>query len=37
MLVSILHRVCGDGMALVGLALLVWWLWYAGRHQPSKA
>ena len=26
MLVSILHRVTGDGMALVGLALLVWWL-----------
>lgn len=26
MLVSILHRVCGDGMALVGLGLLVWWL-----------
>lgn len=26
MLVSILHRVTGDGMALVGLAILVWWL-----------
>ncbi|KWV93133.1 succinate dehydrogenase, cytochrome b556 subunit [Erythrobacter sp. YT30] len=26
MLVSILHRATGDGMALVGLALLVWWL-----------
>ncbi len=26
MLVSILHRVSGDGMALVGLAVLVWWL-----------
>lgn len=26
MLVSILHRVTGDGMALVGLAGLVWWL-----------
>lgn len=26
MLVSILHRVTGDGMALVGLALLLWWL-----------
>ncbi len=26
MLVSILHRVTGDGMALVGLAVLVWWL-----------
>ena len=26
MLISILHRVTGDGMALVGLAVLVWWL-----------
>jgi len=26
MLVSILHRVTGDGMALVGLAVMVWWL-----------
>ncbi len=26
MLVSILHRVTGDGMALVGLPLMVWWL-----------
>ncbi|ANY20449.1 Succinate dehydrogenase cytochrome b556 subunit [Tsuneonella dongtanensis] len=26
MLVSILHRASGDGMALVGLAVLVWWL-----------
>ena len=26
MLVSILHRVTGDGMALVGLFVLVWWL-----------
>lgn len=26
MLVSILHRATGDGMALVGLAVLVWWL-----------
>ena len=26
MLVSILHRVSGDGMALVGLFVLVWWL-----------
>ncbi len=26
MLVSILHRATGDGMALVGLPLLVWWL-----------
>lgn len=26
MLVSILHRATGDGMALVGLGLMVWWL-----------
>lgn len=26
MLVSILHRVTGDGMALVGLGVLIWWL-----------
>lgn len=26
MLVSILHRVSGDGMAIVGLAVLLWWL-----------
>ena len=26
MLVSILHRATGDTMALVGLAVLVWWL-----------
>jgi succinate dehydrogenase / fumarate reductase cytochrome b subunit len=26
MLVSILHRVAGDGMAFVGLPVLLWWL-----------
>ncbi len=26
MLVSILHRVTGDGMAMVGLPVLLWWL-----------
>ena len=26
MLTSILHRVTGDGMALVGLPVLLWWL-----------
>lgn len=26
MLVSILHRISGDGLALVGLAVLLWWL-----------
>lgn len=26
MVVSILHRITGNGMALVGLSLLLWWL-----------
>jgi succinate dehydrogenase / fumarate reductase cytochrome b subunit len=26
MLVSILHRVTGDGMAMIGLSVLLWWL-----------
>ena len=26
MAVSILHRITGDGLALVGLAVLLWWL-----------
>ena len=26
MLVSILHRVTGDGMAIIGLSTLLWWL-----------
>ena len=26
MLVSILHRVTGDGLALVGLGVLLWWM-----------
>lgn len=26
MMVSIIHRITGDGMALVGTLLLVWWL-----------
>ncbi len=26
MLVSILHRITGDGMAIVGLFVLLWWL-----------
>ena len=26
MMVSIIHRITGDGMALVGTVLLVWWL-----------
>ncbi len=35
MLVSILHRVTGDGMALVGVPLLVWWL-YAIAAGPES-
>ena len=27
MLVSILHRITGSGLAVVGLAALTWWLW----------
>lgn len=26
MLVSILHRITGDGFAIVGLGVLIWWL-----------
>ena len=34
MLVSILHRVSGDGLALVGLPMLLWWL-YAIAGGPQ--
>ena len=34
MFVSILHRVTGDGMALVGLPVLLWWL-YAVAAGPA--
>ena len=27
MTVSILHRITGSGLAIVGLAVLTWWLW----------
>lgn len=37
MLVSILHRVSGDGMALVGLPLLVWWLGAAASGPAAYA
>jgi succinate dehydrogenase / fumarate reductase cytochrome b subunit len=37
MLVSILHRVTGDGMALVGLAVLVWWLGAAASGPEAYA
>lgn len=35
MLVSILHRVTGDGMAIVGGIALVWWL-YAAAAGPES-
>ena len=35
MLVSILHRVTGTGLALVGGALLVWWLLAAAQGPDS--
>ena len=34
MLVSILHRVTGDGLAFVGLGVLLWWL-YAVAAGPA--
>ncbi|MGN3973426.1 succinate dehydrogenase, cytochrome b556 subunit [Tsuneonella sp. SYSU-LHT278] len=37
MLVSILHRVTGDGMALVGLGVLVWWLGSLAGGEESYA
>ena len=27
MLVSILHRITGSGLSVIGLAVLTWWLW----------
>ena len=37
MLVSILHRVSGDGMALVGLGVLLWWLGALAGGEASYA
>jgi succinate dehydrogenase / fumarate reductase cytochrome b subunit len=37
MLVSILHRATGDGMALVGLGVLVWWLGALGSGEAAYA
>ena len=34
MLVSILHRISGDGLAFVGLPVLLWWL-YAIASGPA--
>ena len=37
MLVSILHRVTGNGMALVGLFVMLWWLGaLAGGHESYE-
>ncbi len=35
MLVSIVHRATGDGMAIVGGLLLVWWLMAAASGQAA--
>ena len=35
MLVSILHRITGDGLALVGLGVLVWWLGALARGPEA--
>lgn len=37
MFASILHRITGDGMALVGLAVLVWWLGVLAGGAESYA
>jgi len=35
MLVSILHRITGSGLALVGAGLFVWWLYAAAAGQDA--
>lgn len=37
MLISILHRVTGDGMAIVGAMGLVWWLFAAASGPEAYA
>ena len=37
MLVSILHRITGAGLALVGGGILVWWLYAAARGPEAYA
>ncbi len=37
MLVSILHRVSGDGLAVVGLAVLLWWLGALAAGESAYA
>ena len=35
MLTSILHRVTGDGLSLVGLGVLLWWLGAMASGRPA--
>lgn len=35
MLVSILHRLTGAGLTVVGLAVLTWWLWALSTSQGA--
>jgi succinate dehydrogenase / fumarate reductase cytochrome b subunit len=37
MLVSILHRITGSGLAVLGLALLTWWLWSLAAGPDAYA
>ncbi|MBX7526977.1 succinate dehydrogenase, cytochrome b556 subunit [Qipengyuania vesicularis] len=37
MLVSILHRITGDGLAIVGLGVLLWWLGAMAGGEASYA
>lgn len=37
MLVSILHRITGSGLAVLGLALLTWWLWALAAGPEAYA
>ncbi len=37
MLVSILHRVTGNGLTIVGLALMSWWLLAIARLRFQEA
>ena len=37
MTVSILHRVTGSGLSILGLALLTWWLWAIAAGAEAYA
>jgi succinate dehydrogenase / fumarate reductase, cytochrome b subunit len=37
MLVSILHRITGSGLAVAGLAVLTWWLWATASGDAAYA